>query len=333
MTDLSRLKVTTSPHIHTSDNVSQIMLDVIIALMPAMVVSVMVFGFRALILTSVSVVSCVVFESIYCLLLKKQIPVKDLSAVVTGILLSFCVPVSSPWWMIVAGAAFSIIIVKQLYGGIGKNFMNPALAGRAFMLASWPLLMTAWTAPKTSLPLIATAPDLVTSPTPLSFLSNGSLPDASVTDVLLGMVGGSLGETSALALIAGGAYLVYRKVISLRIPLAYLGTVALITFAFPLGNIGHIDSMIYNLLSGGVMLGAIFMATDYTTSPVTKMGQVIFGIGCGALTVFIRYFSAYPEGVTYAILIMNILVPLIEKITIPKKFGSVKKCKKGALCK
>lgn len=333
MTDLSRLKVTTSPHIHTFDNVSQIMLDVIIALMPALVVSVMVFGFRALVLTCVAVVSCVAFEAIYCLLLKKQVPVKDLSAVVTGILLAFCLPVSSPWWMVVAGSAFSIIVVKQLYGGIGKNFMNPALAGRAFMLASWPLLMTTWTAPKASLPLFASTPDLVSSATPLSFLGEGNLPDASLIDSLLGMVGGSLGETSALALLAGGAYLVYRKVISVRIPLAYIGTVALITFAFPLGDLGHLDSMLYHLLSGGLMLCAIFMATDYTTSPVTKWGQVIFGVGCGALTVFIRYFSAYPEGATYAVLIMNILVPLIEKITVPRKFGLVKNTKKGAVAK
>lgn len=333
MTDLSRLKVTTSPHIHTADNVSQIMLDVIIALMPALVVSVMVFGFRALILTSIAVVSCVAFEAIYCLLLKKQVPVKDLSAVVTGILLAYCLPVSSPWWMVVIGSAFAIIVVKQLYGGIGKNFMNPALTARAFMLASWPLIMTTWTAPKTQLPLIVSIPDAVSSATPLSYISNGVMPEASVTDVLLGMVGGSLGETSALALLAGGLYLVYRKVITIRIPVAYLATVAVISFAFPLGEISNLDNMIYHLLSGGVMLCAIFMASDYTTSPITKWGQIIFGIGCGALTIFIRYFSAYPEGSTYAVLIMNILVPLIEKVTAPRKFGFVKNTKKEAVSK
>ena len=333
MTDLSRLKVTTSPHIHTSDNTSQIMLDVIIALIPALVVSVMVFGFRALILTCIAVVSCVSFEALYCLLLKKQVPVKDLSAVVTGILLAYCLPVSAPWWMFVIGSAFAIIVVKQLYGGIGKNFMNPALTARAFLLASWPLIMTTWTAPKTSLPLIASIPDAVSSATPMSYISNGVVPEASATDMLLGMVGGSLGETSALALLAGGVYLVYRKVITIRIPVAYLGTVALLTLAFPLGEISNVDNMIYHLLSGGVMLCAIFMASDYTTSPVTKWGQVIYGIGCGALTVFIRYFSAYPEGSTYAVLIMNILVPLIEKATSPRKFGFVKKSKKEVVAK
>ena len=330
MHDLSKLKVSSSPHIRTSEGITHIMLDVIIALMPALIVSVYVFGLRALFLVAVSVASCAAFEYLYCLILKKPNSVSDLSACVTGLLLAFCLPVSSQWWMVVVGAAFAIIIVKQLYGGIGKNFMNPALAGRAFLLASWPAAMTLWTAPRADLPLIKAVPDAVSSATPLSALSQGIAPEASFADMALGMIGGSMGEVSALALLAGGIYLVYRKVITVRIPLAYIGTVAVITFLFPKGDLGHLDSMLFSLLSGGLMLGAIFMATDYTTSPITKRGQIIYGVGCGLLTVFIRYFSAYPEGTSYAILIMNALVFLIEKISVPKKFGAHPKQKKEA---
>ncbi|MBR4954606.1 MAG: RnfABCDGE type electron transport complex subunit D [Clostridia bacterium] len=330
MHDLSKLKVSSSPHIRTAEGITHIMLDVIIALMPALIVSVYVFGLRALFLVAVSVASCVVFEYLYCKLLKKPNPIKDLSACVTGILLAFCLPVSAQWWMVVVGALFAIVIVKQLYGGIGKNFMNPALAGRAFLLASWPAAMTLWTAARADLPLIKAVPDAVSAATPLANLSQGIAPEASIADMALGMIGGSMGEVSALALLAGGIYLVYRKVITVRIPLTYIGTVAAITFLFPKGDLGHLDSMLFSLLSGGLMLGAIFMATDYTTSPITKRGQIIYGVGCGLLTVFIRYFSAYPEGTSYAILIMNALVFLIEKISMPKKFGAPPKQKKEA---
>ena len=332
MHDLSKLKVSSSPHIRTSEGITHIMLDVIIALMPALIVSVYVFGLRALFLVAVSVASCAAFEYLYCLILKKPNSVSDLSACVTGLLLAFCLPVSSQWWMVVVGAAFAIIIVKQLYGGIGKNFMNPALAGRAFLLASWPAAMTLWTAPRADLPLIKAVPDAVSSATPLSALSQGIAPEASFADMALGMIGGSMGEVSALALLVGGAYLIYRKVIGWQIPVAYIGTVAVLSFLFPKTGSG-IEFMLYSVFGGGLFLGAIFMATDYVTSPVTKKGQLVFGIGCGLFTVLIRYFGSYNEGVCYSIMVMNLLVPLIEKYTKPTRFGVVKSDKKEAAAK
>ncbi len=322
MTDLSKLKVSSSPHIRVEDNVRQIMLDVIIALMPALAISVFVFGWRSLIITATSALGCVFFEWFYRVLLRKPSSVSDFSAVVTGILLAFCLPVTTPIWVVLIGDFFAITIVKQLYGGIGKNFMNPALASRAFLLASFPAIMTTWTKIRTTLPLFAT-PDAVTAATPMAALSNFNMPDASAFDLALGMVGGCIGETSALALIAGGIYLLYRRVISIHIPVAYIGTVAILAFLFPHGN-NAFDFMVAQVLSGGLILGAIFMATDYSTSPVTKKGQIVFGIGCGLITVFIRFFGAYPEGVSYAILVMNACVFLIEKATKSRKFGYVK---------
>ena len=252
--------------------------------------------------------------------MKKPVTVGDCSALVTGILLAYCLPVSSPMWMVLIGDAFAIIVVKQLYGGIGKNFMNPALSARAFLM-SFPVIMTTWPAIRTKLPLFAT-PDVVSSATPLASLKEGLMPNASLTDLALGMVGGSMGEISALALLAGGLYLISRKVITFHTPVAYLGTVALLCFLFPHGN-GRVEFMLAELCSGGLMLGAIFMATDYSTSPVTKKGQVVFGIGCGLLTVFIRFFGNMPEGVSYSILVMNATVFLIEKVTRPRKYGFV----------
>ena len=265
-------------------------------------------------------------------LLHKPTSIGDLSAVVTGILLAFNVPVSAPIWMPVIGGAFSVIIVKMLFGGIGKNFMNPALAGRAFMMASWPAFMTTWTRPGVELPLFGnvTVTDAMSTATPLAQLKTGALPDANVLDLFLGQTGGVIGETSVLALLLGGAYLVWRKVITINIPVAYILTVAVLTFLFPLGGQGHFAWMISQVLSGGLMLGAIFMATDYVTSPVTPKGQVIFGIGCGLLTVFIRYFGGLPEGVSYSILIMNTLVWAIDKATHPRKFGYALDKKKEA---
>jgi len=330
MSDLSKLKVSSSPHIRNDDTTRQIMLDVVIALLPAMVVSIFVFGWRSLVLVLTSVCGCMFFEWLYELLLKKPITISDCSAVVTGMLLAFCLPVSAPLWLVLLGDAFAIIVVKQLYGGLGKNFMNPALGARAFLMASWPVYMTMFTKIRTALPLFTTPADVVTSATPLAQMKDFVLPDASVTDMALGMIGGCLGETSALALLAGGLYLLYRRVITLHIPLSILGTVAVLTFLFPHGN-NPLEFMTSHLLSGGLMLAAIFMATDYTSSPVTKNGQILYGIGIGLLTVFIRFFGSYPEGASYAILIMNACVFLIEKVTMPKKFGYVKpvKVKKG----
>ena len=326
MYDLSQVKVSNSPHIRSEDSTRQIMLDVIIALIPALALGVFVFGARALVVTAVSVIGSVFFEWLYNKLLKKPCTIGNCSAIVTGMLLAYTLPVTAPLWMVLIGDLFAIVIVKALFGGIGKNFMNPALGGRAFLMASYPVFMTTWAKVRTSLPLFGTPADVVTGATPLSFMKEGNLPDVSLADAALGMVGGCLGEVSALALLAGGVWLVYRRVISLRIPVCFIGTVAVLTLIFPKGGSGF-EWMAYQLLSGGLMLGAIFMATDYASSPVTPKGQIIYGIGCGVLTVLIRYFGSYPEGVSYAILIMNCCVFLIEKISQPVKFGYVKPVK------
>lgn len=309
------------------------MLDVLIALTPALMVSVYFFTWRALILTVISVASCVLFELLYQIMLKKPVRVGDLSAVVTGMLLAFCLPVTAPWWIPVVGGFFAIVIVKQLYGGIGRNFMNPALAGRAFLL-SWPAIMTAWVQPFTKLPLIANADgvskaspivDALTGATPMHYLSLGQLPpetSASLFQMFIGQTSGCLGETSALVLLLGGIYLLVRRVITPAIPVAYIGTVALITFLTPAGDVARLDWMLYQLCGGGLMLGAIFMATDYSTSPLTARGQWIYGVGCGLITVFIRYFGTYPEGVSFSILIMNACVWLIDRAARPRRFGA-----------
>lgn len=327
MSDLSQIKVSSSPHIRSDDSTQLIMIDVIIALVPALAVAVFVFGFRSLTLTLTSVVFCVLFEGLYQRILKKPVTVKDCSAIVTGILLAFCLPVATPLWVVILGDAFAIIIVKQLYGGIGKNFMNPALAGRAFLTAAFPGHLTNFTKPQVVMPIFTTPVDAVSAATPLGQINEGVAPSAEFMDMLLGMIPGSLGEVSALALLAGGIYLLFRRVITWHVPVSYLGTVALLTLVFSrnIGSAGSFDFMLYQMLGGGLFLGAIFMATDYSSSPVMKKGKVIFGIGCGLITVFIRYFGALPEGVSYAILVMNCCVFLIERFTAPKKFGTPQK--------
>ena len=322
MNEERKLIVSSSPHIRTPRSTRAIMLDVIIALLPALVMSVVMFGVDPLIVTAVSVISCVVFEFLYRNLLKKPGGVGDLSAVVTGMLLAFCMPPTADnWWLAIIGAFFAIVVVKQLFGGIGKNILNPALAGRAFLLISYAVRMTTWA------PARFQHIDAATAATPLSSLHAGQLVDGefnAVFDMLIGNIGGCLGEVSALALLLGGAWLVYRKVISLRIPVTYIGTVAVLTLIFPRGN-NALFWMLQNLLSGGLMLGAIFMATDYCTSPVTPKGQLIYGVGCGLLTVLIRYFGSYPEGVSFAILVMNLCAWLIDQHTAPRRFGVVGK--------
>ena len=317
-----RFTVAPAPHITSRDSVPGIMLDVMIALLPALGVSTYFFGPRVLAITAISMVSCVVFEFLYRLLLRKKQSIGDLSACVTGMLLAMCLPVSIPYWIPVGGAFFAIVVVKQLYGGLGKNFMNPALAGRVFLF-SFPALMNTWAAAGTGywtgLDGIA---DTVTAATPMASLHQGVLPGLSLQEMLLGVHGGSMGEVPALMLILGGLYLLARKVITLRIPFWYIGTVAALTYLFPRGGNDPLDWMLYNLLSGGLLLGAIFMATDYATSPVTPRGQLIYAIGCGALTVFLRYFGAYPEGVSFAILIMNAFVWLLDKAGLPRRFGA-----------
>ncbi|MBQ2829658.1 MAG: RnfABCDGE type electron transport complex subunit D [Oscillospiraceae bacterium] len=334
MTDYKalKLKASSSPHIRSNEDTHSIMLDVIIAMVPALAFAVFNFGMRALSVTVVSVAGCFAFEWLYRKLLKKHNTVGDLSAVVTGMLLAFVCPVTIPYWMILVGDFFAIVVVKQLYGGLGKNFLNPALAGRAALVACYAGAMTKWVEPMTGVPMFGKI-DAVTAATPLAVMKEGdfaAVTDAfSLTDMFLGKIGGSLGEVSALMLILGGVYLMVRKVITFHIPVAYIGTVAVLTFLFPRGN-DPMEWMLYNLTAGGLMLGAIFMATDYATSPVTHKGQVIFGIGCGLLTVFIRYFGSYPEGVCYSILVMNCVAWLIDKYVKPARFGVSKADKKEA---
>ena len=315
------------PQVRTKTGTSNIMLDVIIALIPALAVGVWQFGIKALLLVAVSVASCVFFEWGYRKLMKKPDSIGDLSACVTGLLIALVIPVGSPWWMPVVGAAFAMIVVKQLYGGLGKNFLNPALAARAFMMASWPVIMTTWAVPK-----MFAAVDAVSSATPLSYMYAGAEMPAyySFKNLLIGGCAGCIGEVSVIALLIGGAYLLAKKVINWRIPVAFIGTVAVLTLIFGHEGYGNGEWMLYNVLSGGLMLGAIFMATDYSSSPVTLNGQLLYGFGCGALTVLIRYFGSYPEGVSYAILIMNLCAWAIDKGTRGRQFGVSKEDLKAA---
>ena len=301
------------------------MRDVLIALIPAMLGSIYFFGFRSLLVTLVSAAACVFFEWGFCKVRKLHCKTYDLSAVVTGVLLAFVCPVTIPYWTIILGDFFAIVLVKMLFGGLGKNIVNPALAGRAFLF-SWPVLMSNWVKVgfDNAAGLLSTA-DAVTAATPLAVMHQQKmLPEESILDMFLGNIGGCIGETSALLLIIGFIYLLYRKVITARIPLAYIGTVAILAFLFPQGN-DRIAWMAAQVFGGGLMLGAIFMATDYVTSPLTKLGQIVYGIGCGVITILIRYFGGYSEGVTYAILCMNACAVLLDKIGRPVKFGAPKK--------
>lgn len=316
MLDSTMFRVTSSPHIRSGETTQRIMLDVIIALLPALFAGIYYFGMRSLIVTLVSVVFAVAAEVAMQKILKRPVTVNDLSAVVTGILLAFNVPSTAPLWMVAIGSIFAIAVAKHCFGGLGHNFINPALAARAMLLASWPVRMT-------SSAFLTPGADAVSSATPLAALSLGTLDTLpSIMDLFVGNVAGCIGETSALALLIGGLYLVYRGVISLRTPVAYIGTVAILSFI-----LGGFDPYIaiYHVLAGGLFLGAIFMATDYSSSPMTAKGQIIMGLGAGILTTLIRFYGAYPEGVSYSILLMNVATPLIDRFTMPKKFGEVKK--------
>ncbi len=318
------LTISSSPHAHSPVTTQTIMRDVLIALIPALLGSIYFFGFRSLLVTLVSAAACVFFEWGFCKVRKLHCKTYDLSAVVTGVLLAFVCPVTIPYWTIILGDFFAIVLVKMLFGGLGKNIVNPALAGRAFLF-SWPILMSNWVKVgfDNAAGLLSTA-DAVTAATPMSAMHQGALPEESILDMFLGNIGGCIGETSALLLIIGFVYLLYRKVITARIPLAYIGTVAILAFLFPQGN-DRIAWMAAQVFGGGLMLGAIFMATDYVTSPLTKLGQIVYGIGCGVITILIRYFGGYSEGVTYAILCMNACSVLLDKIGRPVKFGAPKK--------
>ncbi len=336
MDEKLNLSVASSPHLTSPIGTARLMRDVLIALVPALAMAVYFLGPRALVLTIVSVAACEVFEWGYRKLLKKSNTLGDLSAAVTGVLLAFVCPVTLPYWVIIIGDFFAIVVVKQLFGGLGKNFLNPALAGRAFLMLCYPVLMTTWAVPGTdNWSGLLSAADAVTGATPLSadLMHNGLLPSASLMDMFVGNIGGCLGEVSALMLILGGLYLLLRGVIHVRVPAAFIATVAVLTFLFPLGDNSRLDWMLYEVLGGGLMLGAFFMATDYVTSPANKISEVIYGVGCGLLTVFIRYFGGYPEGVSYAILLMNICAWFLDKVGMPARFGLTREMKQAAKVK
>lgn len=310
------LVVSSSPHIRGSLTVRKIMMDVTIALLPAGIMGVYFYGWHALLIMVLSVASAVLTEAVIQKLMKKPVTVNDFSAVVTGLLLAYNVPPTAPWWLPVVGSAFAIAIVKQCFGGLGHNFVNPALAGRAFLLVSWPVLMTNFVTPGL---------DAVASATPLALMKSGAVEQLpSLWNLFIGNIGGCIGETSALAILIGAAYLVAARLIDIRIPLSFIGTTALLTWIFG-GQAGMFTGMpLHHILMGGLMLGAFFMATDYTTSPVSPKARIVFGIGCGVITSVIRIWGGYPEGVSYSILIMNIAAPLLDRFMKPKVFGEVK---------
>ena len=316
---MANFVVSGTPHVRSKESIQSIMRDVIIALVPATAAGIYYFGLRALLLIVAAIISAVFFEWLYEKITKKPVTINDLSAVVTGLLLAMNLPASAPVWVAIVGSAFAIIFAKQLFGGLGQNFINPALAGRAFLLASYPTEMTTWVVPN------GLAADAATYATPLAQLKNGAL-DASLKQLVMGQVGGTIGETCAIALIIGGIYLLYKHVISWKIPVIYIATV-FILFAV-IGRHG-MRMPLQEIFAGGVMLGGIFMATDYASSPVTPKGQVIFAVGAGLLTYLIRTFGGYPEGVSYSILIMNCCVPLIERFTEPTIFGALPKTKEA----
>ena len=306
-----KLTVASSPHIRGNFRTSRLMLDVVLALLPALAVGAYVLGIRALLVALISVAAAMTTELCYSWIFKKRNTVVDCSAMVTGLLFAMTLPVSVPCWVAAAGSAFAILAAKLMFGGLGQNIFNPALLARAAVMVLFPASLTRYP---------ALGVDAVTGATPLHHMVMPALPEESILDMFLGNCPGSIGEISALALILGGVYLVARKVISARIPLAYIGSVAVLTLVFHKTD-NALSWMLYSLFSGGLMLGAIFMVTDYVTSPVTKHGQIIYGIGCGVLTVLFRYFGLFPEGVTYAILLMNLCVWTIDRYTAPRIYG------------
>ena len=310
---MDKYAMSSSPHVRSSESTRRIMIDVIIALVPATACGVYFFGLNALWTVLVSVAAAVGAEALLQLIMKRKVTALDGSAALTGLLLALNLPPSVPLWIPLIGAVFGIAIVKQVFGGIGSNFLNPALAARAFLMASWPQIMTTWTMPV----------DAVSTATPLTALKMGGAQLSPYLDMAIGNVGGCIGETSAIALLLGGLYLVARRVIDPSIPVVYIGTVALFTFiAGPEGL--FTGDALYHILAGGLMLGAVYMATDYTTSPMSLKGKLIFALGCGVITSVIRLWGGYPEGVSYSILLMNLTVPLINRAFKPKRFGVVK---------
>ncbi len=333
---MEKLIVSSSPHIKSQRTTPFFMQDVVLALVPVLIMGVIYFSLRALLVVLISVLSCVFFEALYNRLMHKPSTIKDWSAVVTGLILGMNLPVTVPVYLPVIGAAFAIIVVKMLYGGLGKNIVNPAVAARVFLFICYSKAMATWVEPITavgenasSLPLFANV-DVVSAATPLTYLKDANqitslMGRYSIMELFVGNIGGCIGETCSILLILGGIFLLARKVITWHIPVSFIGTVAIITFIFPkYTTIPRLDFMLYHLLSGGLLFGAIFMATDFATSPTTRVGRIIYGCGCGVLTVVIRYFGGYPEGVSFAILIMNFFAWYIDQNTFPKKFGGEK---------
>ena len=323
MVDGKKLVVSASPHLRTKDTTQRIMLDVIIALIPALIAAVVLFGPRVLAVTATTVITAVLSEFAARKVMKRHNTIQDLSAVVTGLILAFNLPVSIPLWMAAVGSFFAIVVVKQMFGGIGQNFANPAIVARIVLLLSFGQAMGNWTAP------LSWKTDAVSTATPLAIIGGETaetLP--SLLDMFLGVRGGCLGETCSVALIVGGIYLMARKVISYKIPVAFIGTVAVVML---IAGKFDFEFLAYELMGGGLLIGAFFMATDYSTSPIKSKAKIVFGIGCGLLTCIIRLFASLPEGVSFAILIMNLLVPHIETLMAPKPFGTIKekKAKEG----
>ena len=306
------LAVSSSPHLRSGASTRRIMQEVCLALAPAGIAGIVLFGAHAAALIAASVITCVLSEYIYQKLAKEKTTVGDWSAVVTGLLLAYNLPAGAPIWLAVVGGVIAIVLVKQMFGGIGSNFMNPALTARAILFVSWSSLMSTY--PQTTF-----AVDATSSATPLALMGAGSVTDVNLWNLMIGNCGGVLGETCKLAIIAGGVYMLIRRIIDWRIPVTFIGTVFL-CYLFKDGA----EMAVYQIFAGGLMLGAFFMATDYATSPVTGVGKLIMGVGCGILLFVIRAYASYPEGCSFAILFMNVVTPLIDKFTAPKPFGEVK---------
>ncbi|HZK35319.1 MAG TPA: RnfABCDGE type electron transport complex subunit D [Bacillota bacterium] len=324
---MNKLTVSSSPHISSKGSVSRIMLDVVIALIPAGIASVYFFGLRTLWVISLAIISAVLTEALIQRFTKKPVTINDFSAVVTGLLLAYNLPPTAPWWLPVIGSFIAIALVKQVFGGLGSNFMNPALASRAILLAAWPVHMTTWIIPNVDAVGTATPLETLDYMTGINTTISGATevvsdPLPSLFNSFIGNIGGTIGEISTLALLIGAIYLLTRHVISWHIPLTYIATTFILTSLLS-GN--GLEGGLYHVILGGLILGAFYMATDYSSSPITAKGKIIMGIGCGVMTSVIRLYGGYPEGVSYSILLMNIATPLIDKFTRPRTFGEVKR--------
>lgn len=326
-----KLVVSSSPHVRSDETIEKIMYTVILALLPAAGAGIYFFGINAATVIMLSIITAIACEALMQKAMGRRIAVKDGSAVLTGLLLAMNLPSNAPWWLVVIGSAFAIIIGKQIFGGLGFNIFNPALAARVFLIISWPVQMTTW--PKPATIFSKASVDAVTAATPLGLLKSelllknniGEAANISVIDMIIGNIGGSLGEVSAILLLLGGIFLIYRGYISWHIPVSFIGTVVIISAIFWIIDPARYAGPLFHVLTGGLMLGAFFMATDYVTSPITSRGMIIFGFGCGFITILIRLFGAYPEGVSFAIMLMNLVTPLIDKYVRPSLFGEVKK--------